>query len=65
MKTFRSLRHHPLTITYENTLDLVLVATNPVIKRNDRFVLALGVCVGNASSTLRSMMGQEDCWVYH
>ena len=31
MKIFRSIhvRHHPLTITYENTLGLVLVATNP------------------------------------
>ena len=29
MKTFRSLRHHPLTVTYEYTLDMVLVATNP------------------------------------
>ena len=31
LKTFRSLRHHLLTVTYENTLDLVLVATNPAV----------------------------------
>ena len=58
LKVFRSLRHHPLTpvtVTYENTLDLVRVATTGarpalIIKRNDQFVL--GICVGleNASS---------------
>ena len=70
MKTFHRQRHHPLTVTYENTdlVHLVLVATKPAdAGKTSRPVRAGDLCRKCVVSrhTLRSMMGQESCLVYH